>query len=132
MRDFIRQKRDEIEKQKEKLNKLQCQFAKNKEVRYNKEYIEYMEKEEKQIKLSRGEYIEYMEPEIKQEMKEEPKLEEYVEYPDPEIKSEIKQEQEKQTNSSKGEYVQPEIKSEMKQKETDYQATTQGSLQRHI
>ena len=32
MRDFIRRKREEIEKQKEKLKKLECQFEENKEV----------------------------------------------------------------------------------------------------
>ena len=36
MRDFIRKKRKEIEKLKEKLNKLECQFGENNEVRYSR------------------------------------------------------------------------------------------------
>ena len=83
MRDLIRQKREEIEKQKEILLSLEYQFEENKEVRYNQEYIEDEEEE----------YVEYPDPEIKQEQEKQTDSSqgEYVEYEEYEIKSEMKQ-----------------------------------------
>ena len=54
MRDFIRKKREEIEKQKEKLKKLESQFEENKEVRYNEEYIEYMDEADVKQEVKHG------------------------------------------------------------------------------
>ena len=51
MRLFIRKKREEIEKLKEKLKKIECQFEEKGEEKYNGEYIEYMDEADVKLEI---------------------------------------------------------------------------------
>ena len=82
MRDLIRKKREEIKKQQEKLNKLECEFEEDKKAKFSQEYIEYMGDADIKQKIK---------PDLKEiEVEKNQRQEEYFEYSDSDIKQEIK------------------------------------------